>query len=83
MEKAGFVSVTERKYPVPINSWPPDGQSQRIGSMMMQNLLQAVDAASYALIVSGLGWTLEALEPLLSKVKSDVQDRNIHGYVIL
>ncbi|KAH6658901.1 S-adenosyl-L-methionine-dependent methyltransferase [Truncatella angustata] len=83
MEIAGFQSITERKYPVPINPWPPKGKSKRLGAMMMQNMLQVVEPLSFATLVGGLGWSPEALDSYVSRVRDDLQNTDIHGYLIL
>ncbi|KAH8195851.1 hypothetical protein TruAng_009981 [Truncatella angustata] len=68
---------------VPINPWPPKGKSKRLGAMMMQNMLQVVEPLSFATLVGGLGWSPEALDSYVSRVRDDLQNTDIHGYLIL
>ncbi|KAI1085556.1 hypothetical protein F5B20DRAFT_575068 [Whalleya microplaca] len=81
--KQGFQEVHERKYAVPINTWPPGKQLEKIGAMMTTNFLTIIDVLSLPLFTGPLGWTQEALESLLVDVRKDVADTRIHSFMTL
>ncbi|KAI1344185.1 hypothetical protein F5Y15DRAFT_411035 [Xylariaceae sp. FL0016] len=83
LRRAGFVNITERKYAVPINAWPPGKSLQKLGAMMMANILDIVDIISLPIFTNILGWSPEALENLLVDVRKEVQDPNIHTFMTL
>ncbi|KAK8117278.1 TAM domain methyltransferase [Apiospora kogelbergensis] len=76
LEKAGFVNITERRYPVPVTCWAPGKRLQKIGGLMRQK-------HSYTIFGGVLGWSKEDLQILVRDVKSDLQNNNIHCFAVL
>ncbi|KAI1500736.1 hypothetical protein F5X99DRAFT_230062 [Biscogniauxia marginata] len=83
LRKAGFSNITERKYAVPINTWPPGRHVQKMGSMMTTNFLTIIDVLSLPIFTEILGWSRQALESLLVDVKKEVGDPRIHSFMTL
>ncbi|KAK8014928.1 methyltransferase domain-containing protein [Apiospora arundinis] len=80
---AGFVNITERRYPVPVTCWAPGKRLQRIGSLMRQNTGVILDLYSETVFVGVLGWTKEELQTLIRDVRNDLLNNNIHCYAVL
>ncbi|KAI0182289.1 S-adenosyl-L-methionine-dependent methyltransferase [Xylaria flabelliformis] len=74
LTEAGFKNVTERKYAVPVNPWPPAKQLQRIGSMMALNINTILEPMSLPVFTGPLGWSPDALESLLTEVRKEIAD---------
>ncbi|KAI5926533.1 S-adenosyl-L-methionine-dependent methyltransferase [Camillea tinctor] len=83
LRKAGFSNITERKYAVPVNTWPPGKQLQRIGTMMTTNFLTIIEVLSLPIFTEILGWSRQAFEALLVDVRKDVGDPRIHSFMTL
>ncbi|KAI0603109.1 S-adenosyl-L-methionine-dependent methyltransferase [Biscogniauxia sp. FL1348] len=83
LRKAGFSNITERKYAVPVNTWPPGKQLQRIGTMMTTNFLTIIEVLSLPIFTEILGWSRQAFESLLADVRKDVGDPRIHSFMTL
>ncbi|KAI1203250.1 S-adenosyl-L-methionine-dependent methyltransferase [Nemania serpens] len=83
LTETGFKNVTERKYAVPVNPWPPGKQLQRIGSMMAMNINTLIEPLSMPVFTKVLGWSPEALQSLLAEVREEIADVNIHAYMNL
>ncbi|KAI1634786.1 S-adenosyl-L-methionine-dependent methyltransferase [Biscogniauxia mediterranea] len=83
LRKAGFVNITERKYAVPVNTWPPGKQLQRIGTMMTTNYMTIIEALSLPIFTEILGWSRQAFDSLLVDVKKDIGDPRIHSFMTL
>ncbi|KAI3337232.1 S-adenosyl-L-methionine-dependent methyltransferase [Xylariaceae sp. AK1471] len=81
--EAGFKNVTERKYAVPVNPWPPGKQLQKIGSMMELNINTILEPLSMPVFTEILGWSPEALRSLLAEVRKDVSDVRVHAFMTL
>ncbi|KAI0544368.1 S-adenosyl-L-methionine-dependent methyltransferase [Xylaria curta] len=83
LTEAGFKNVTERKYAVPVNPWPPGKQLQRIGSMMALNINTILEPMSLPVFTGVLGWSPDALESLLTEVRKEIADVRMHAFMTL
>ncbi|KAI1751502.1 S-adenosyl-L-methionine-dependent methyltransferase [Xylaria castorea] len=83
LTEAGFKNVTERKYAVPVNAWPPGKQLQRIGSMMALNINTILEPMSLPVFTGVLGWSPDALESLLTEVRKEIADVRMHAFMTL
>ncbi|KAI0907064.1 S-adenosyl-L-methionine-dependent methyltransferase [Ustulina deusta] len=82
--EVGFKNVTERKYAVPVNPWPPGKQLQRIGSMMLLNINTIIEPMSMPIFTGILGWSPDAVESLLAEVRKELSDvDSMHAYMTL
>ncbi|KAK8057251.1 hypothetical protein PG996_011188 [Apiospora saccharicola] len=83
LAEAGFVNITERRYPVPVTCWAPGKRLQRIGALMRQNTAVVLEMYSETLFIGVLGWTKEELHTLMHNVRNDLLNNNIHCFAIL
>ncbi|KAK9426759.1 hypothetical protein SUNI508_00286 [Seiridium unicorne] len=83
LEDAGFTNVTQRKFSIPINPWPPGEKLQHLGEMMSINVQGVVDPITVPIFLGILGWTEEAVQALLSQVFKDIVDTNLHAFMPL
>ncbi|KAM0813277.1 putative Tam domain methyltransferase [Seiridium cardinale] len=83
LEDAGFTNVTQRKFSIPINPWPPGEKLQHLGEMMSINVQGVVDPITVPIFLGILGWTEEAVQALLGQVFKDIVDTNLHAFMPL
>ncbi|KAI0526402.1 S-adenosyl-L-methionine-dependent methyltransferase [Xylaria bambusicola] len=84
LTEVGFKNVTERKYAVPMNPWPPGKSLQRLGSMMNLNVSKILEPMSMPIFTEALGWTPEAVKSLLAEVLKELADADhVHAYLTL
>ncbi|KAK7751611.1 hypothetical protein SLS62_006437 [Diatrype stigma] len=86
LPNAGFEDIVERKYAVPVNAWAPDKQSKAMGDMNKANLLASMPPLSMVILPRGLGnseWSVNDVEDLLSGVRRDLDNTNIHAFMTL
>lgn len=83
MVKKGCHGVTERRHPVPVNPWPPGKRLQRQGAMMEENVHIFLEASSFPVFTGALGWTDEQVKTLLSGLKKEVSDPDVHVFLTL
>ncbi|KAL1892376.1 hypothetical protein Sste5346_007114 [Sporothrix stenoceras] len=81
MEAAGFQDIQEKRYALPINPWPRGKENKLLGHMEMTNLLEVAHGATMTIFTKALGWSVEATEVFLTKVRQDLRDRRIHAYL--
>ncbi|KAI0486769.1 S-adenosyl-L-methionine-dependent methyltransferase [Xylaria cf. heliscus] len=83
LTEVGFKNVTERKYAVPVNPWPPGKQLQKVGSMMALNINTILEPMSMPVFTDVLGWSPDALESLLTEVRKELADVKMHAFMTL
>lgn len=83
MKEAGFVNISERRFPIPINPWPKGEDQKTIATMEMENLTNVADGITLPVFTRALDWTIEEVETLLVDAKRDLRDKKIHSYLTL
>ncbi|KAJ9141697.1 Methyltransferase domain-containing protein [Pleurostoma richardsiae] len=83
MAEAGFVNVTQKKIPVPMNHWAKGTEQKIIGAMQMTNLLEILHGITMPVMTTSMGWSPEKVEELLAMAKADIRDTSIHAYIPL
>ncbi|KAK8091419.1 hypothetical protein PG997_001780 [Apiospora hydei] len=83
VEEGRVPTSSRRKYAVPLNAWPNSKSLQRIGSMTATNYLSVIEILSRDLFVHVLGWTAQESDALISQVRTDLQEPNIHSFYTL
>ncbi|TWU79103.1 hypothetical protein ED733_008740 [Metarhizium rileyi] len=67
---AGFTTIEQQVFKVPIGNWPKDQRSKEIGTMMGVSLSDGVDGMTAMLVRDVLGWPAEEVEVLNARVRS-------------
>ncbi|KAG6060126.1 hypothetical protein E4U32_003630 [Claviceps aff. humidiphila group G2b] len=76
LREAGFVNVTEKRFGLPMNSWPKDERLKQIGRLSLQNELALVDSLGPALRKAV--HDEEEAHAIEEGAKRDLQDPNMH-----
>ncbi|KAK6500993.1 hypothetical protein TWF506_003749 [Arthrobotrys conoides] len=79
-EAAGFEEVTQKMYKLPIGPWPKDKYEKALGSYNLANMLSACDGFSLHLLTKFYGMSVEELNDLMDRVKSEMKNKKIHSY---
>jgi SAM-dependent methyltransferase len=80
LKEAGFEDVTKIEFKWPLNSWPRDARYKELGEWNYFNVLQGMQAVSLMLFTNVLGWTVAEVEVLLTQVRKEAKNRDIHAY---
>lgn len=64
---------------LPLGIWPKEKQLKEVGAFNHIQLREGVEGFSLALFTRILGWTADEVQVLLSKVRKDLDNRNIHA----
>ncbi|KAK6850759.1 hypothetical protein PG987_000393 [Apiospora arundinis] len=83
MTARGCRNVQVRKYPVPLNTWPPSERLQKIGSMMTENILSVVDTVTNTVLGGALRWSKEDCDTIISDFHKELPDPSYHPFIIL
>ncbi|OJD22276.1 hypothetical protein ACJ73_06377 [Blastomyces percursus] len=80
LKKSGFVDVKSTLKKLPIGTWPKDKKLKEVGRFQQLQVLQALEPYSLFLFTKILGWSVEETQVLLSGVRKDIKNREIHLY---
>ncbi|MCJ1260618.1 hypothetical protein MMC22_000480 [Lobaria immixta] len=80
MEDAGFVNVVSREFKIPIGTWPADEKLREAGAFQLVAMLEGIQGLTLAFWTRFLGWSEEAIEVTLAKVRAEFKSRKIHSY---
>lgn len=83
MQEAGFTSVTERVFRVPIGIWPKNWVLKAVGLYWRTILLDGLQAIALGPLTRGLGWNREQVEVFLMDVRSAYHDNVAFMYMPL
>lgn len=81
LERAGFVDIVERQFKWPLNHWPKDKHFKELGTWSFQNLDDGLEGLLLAMYTRHLGWTKDEVLLFCSKVRKQLRDTTIHGYI--
>ncbi|PGG96048.1 hypothetical protein GX51_08009 [Blastomyces parvus] len=80
LKKVGFQDVKSTLKKLPVGTWPKDKKLKEIGRFQQLQILQALEPYSLFLFTKVLGWSMEETQVLLSGVRKDIKNREIHMY---
>ncbi|KND87852.1 hypothetical protein TOPH_07436 [Tolypocladium ophioglossoides CBS 100239] len=72
-ESAGFVTVQERRFPLPVGCWPKDPKLKAIGIFMAESLLEGIDGLTAVPFREILGWSEEEVQVLNAMLRRVVR----------
>lgn len=83
MDTSGFADVRETVFKIPTNPWPKDKRLKEIGALEYMHFRDGIDAYFLRGCVQYLGMHRVQLEALLAQAKREIQNRNMHSYILL
>ncbi|KAL2268809.1 hypothetical protein VTJ83DRAFT_3655 [Remersonia thermophila] len=79
VREAGFKKVEHRKFRLPIGGWAKDADLKQLGTYNLAQLLSGLEAFSLRLFCNVLGWSKEQLMVLLTDVRKELKNPNLHA----
>ncbi|KAF2083367.1 S-adenosyl-L-methionine-dependent methyltransferase [Saccharata proteae CBS 121410] len=80
LRQAGFEQVEEAHIKMPLGSWAKGKKEKRMGALFQRDIADNVYGVSVKAFTQGLGWSVEAFEEFIPKVRKDLLDPQIHCY---
>lgn len=80
-EEAGFVDVEETHFQWASNTWPKGERQKTLGRYWQEDLLRGLEGLSMAVLTRGGGMTMEEVLELTARVRKDLLNKSIHGYM--
>ena len=79
--RAGFVSVDEHIFKIPVGDWPRDRKMKTIGLYNRSVVHDALHGSAMKPFTHGLKWTPQEVEVFLISVRRDLFSTSQHGYL--
>lgn len=80
LENAGFETVTEHRFKLPLNGWARDRRNREMGMYNQLYLMQGMEGYCMFLLTRYLGWTYEEVKVYVAKMKAMLRDKAVHAY---
>ncbi|TAQ87317.1 hypothetical protein B7494_g4361 [Chlorociboria aeruginascens] len=80
MTSAAFVDIQERKFKLPVGPWSSDKRFKEVGLCNHYYMMQGLEGMCLLLFTKVLGWSYEAVQVFLARVRSALRDKNQHPY---
>lgn len=81
LEPAGFTDVVEKKIKMPCGGWPKDPRLKQLGFFIQAALLQSLDGLAMYIGTQVMGWSVDEVTVLVSKVRKEVERTSNCSYV--
>ncbi|KAH8648895.1 methyltransferase family protein [Tricladium varicosporioides] len=78
--KAGFVDVVEKKFKVPVGTWPSDPKMKELGQWNMLFCLEGLESWSLYLLSTVLKWSYEEIQVHIMTMRKHILNRKNHAY---
>lgn len=80
LKDAGFISIHVHTYKLPLGTWPKDKKMKEVGTVNALQYLEGMEAFSYRLLTTVLGWKLEEVQVFNAKVTQEIKSNKVHAY---
>jgi SAM-dependent methyltransferase len=81
LKEVGFVNVHVEILTWPLNSWPEDPKMKELGRWVLLNALDVINSAGMPILTRIMGWSPQEVEVYQVRVRRQLKDTNIHGYL--
>ncbi|KAL9111192.1 MAG: hypothetical protein Q9187_007946, partial [Circinaria calcarea] len=78
VKDAGFVDVVHQKFPLPVGTWPADKHLKEVGAWNYLQLMEGLEAFTYALFTRQLGYNKEEVEVLCANIRKEMKSPKQH-----
>lgn len=78
LEDAGYESVQEEIFDLPLGDWPQDRRMKEIGRYQRFQMMQGLGAIGTALLTRIGGWSKPQVEVFLAGIRREVNNRDVH-----
>jgi hypothetical protein len=78
LEEAGYESVQEEIFDLPLGDWPQDRRMKEIGRFQRFQMLQGLGAIGTGLLTRMGGWGTPQVEVFLAGIRREANNSNVH-----
>ncbi|KAI4095626.1 MAG: hypothetical protein LQ344_001557 [Seirophora lacunosa] len=78
MKDAGFQGVHAEKFVLPVGTWPKDRHLKEVGAWNYLQIMQGLEAFTYALFTRCLGYSKAEVEVICANIRKEIKDPKLH-----
>lgn len=78
--QAGFVDVVEKKFKIPVGTWPSDPKMKELGQWNTLFCLEGLESWSLYLLSTVLKWSYEEIQAHIMTMRKQILNRKNHAY---
>lgn len=79
LREAGFTNIVQRKFQVPVGTWPRNSQQKRMGALCHAVLSAGAEAYALKMCTSALGMELEAVNKVIQDYIAEISNKAVHS----
>ena len=80
MDETGFVRVTERKFRLPMSSWPLDPKLKQIGQFVQMFVDGGLEGFALYLLTQVMNWQYEDCQLFIAEMRKALRNKKLNPY---
>lgn len=80
LKDAGFTHVAVESRVWPVGTWPADKHLKEVGAWNYLQIMEGLEAFTYALFTRVLGYTRQEVDVVCAKIRKEMKDPKMHAY---
>ncbi|MCJ1351091.1 MAG: hypothetical protein MMC33_001073 [Icmadophila ericetorum] len=82
-KEAGFTDIVQERFPLPVGTWPADKHLKEVGAWNYLQIMEGLEAFTYAVFTRMLGYTKEEVEVMCATMRKEIRNPKLHSLFYL
>ncbi|KAF6223568.1 hypothetical protein HO133_000411 [Letharia lupina] len=83
LRDAGFKDVAAERHVWPVGTWPADRYLKEVGAWNYLQIMEGLEAFTYALFTRVLGYSQQEVDVVCAKIRKEMKNPKMHAYFYL
>ncbi|CAD6573919.1 MAG: hypothetical protein ASARMPRED_006361 [Alectoria sarmentosa] len=83
LKDAGFKDVAAERHVWPVGTWPADKHLKEVGAWNYLQIMEGLEAFTYALFTRVLGYSQQEVDVVCAKIRKEMRNSKMHAYFYL
>ncbi|CAF9915342.1 MAG: hypothetical protein ALECFALPRED_010113 [Alectoria fallacina] len=83
LKDAGFKGVAAERHVWPVGTWPADKHLKEVGAWNYLQIMEGLEAFTYALFTRVLGYSQQEVDVVCAKIRREMRNSKMHAYFYL
>ncbi|KAI9723231.1 MAG: hypothetical protein M1812_001113 [Candelaria pacifica] len=80
LKDAGFSDIEHEKFVWPVGTWPADKHLKEVGAWNYLQIMEGLEAFTFALFTRQLGYSHEEVQKICSDIRKEMKDPKMHAF---